>query len=67
MSEASLEPNSSPHWYAVATRSRHEKVVAEQLWQKEVECFLPLHEVLSKITTTTRIDNDWRNWIELHA
>ena len=35
-------------WYAVATRSRHEKVVAEQLWQKEVECFLPLQEVLSK-------------------
>jgi transcription antitermination factor NusG len=36
------------HWYAIATRSRHEKMVAEQLWQKEVECFLPLREVLSK-------------------
>ena len=48
MSEESPKPNSSPHWYAVATRSRHEKVVAEQLWQKEVECFLPLHEVRSK-------------------
>jgi len=36
------------HWYAVSTRSRHEKVVAEQLWQKEIECFLPLREVLSK-------------------
>lgn len=35
-------------WYAVATRSRHEKVVAEQLWQKQIECFLPLREVLSK-------------------
>ncbi len=34
-------------WYAVATRSRHEKVVAEQLWQKQIECFLPLKEVLS--------------------
>ncbi len=34
-------------WYAVTTRSRHEKVVAEQLWQKEIECFLPLREVLS--------------------
>ena len=35
-------------WYAVTTRSRHEKVVAEQLWQKEIECFLPLREVLSR-------------------
>ena len=36
------------NWYAVTTRSRHEKVVAEQLWQKEIECFLPLRDVLSK-------------------
>jgi len=35
-------------WYAVTTRSRHEKVVAEQLWQKQIECFLPLREVISK-------------------
>ncbi len=39
---------SEVNWYAVTTRSRHEKVVAEQLWQKEIECFLPLHEVVSK-------------------
>ncbi len=39
---------SEVNWYAVTTRSRHEKVVAEQLWQKEIECFLPLHEVISK-------------------
>ena len=36
------------HWYAVTTRSRHEKVVAEQLWQKQIECFLPLRQVISK-------------------
>ena len=41
-------PSSETHWYAVTTRSRHEKVVAEQLWQKEIECFLPLCEVISK-------------------
>lgn len=35
-------------WYAVFTRSRHEKVVAEELWQRNIECFLPLREVLSK-------------------
>ena len=36
------------HWYAVTTRPRHEKVVAEQLWQKQIECFLPLRKVISK-------------------
>lgn len=48
MSPHSPKPTSQLHWYAVATRSRHEKAVAEQLWQKDVECFLPLQEVLSK-------------------
>ena len=48
MSANSPKPNSQLHWYAVTTRSRHEKAVAEQLWQKDVECFLPLQEVLSK-------------------
>ena len=44
-----MKPTSLPlQWYVIATRSRHEKMAAEQLWQKEVECFLPLHEVLSK-------------------
>lgn len=36
------------HWYAVYTKSRHEKVAAEELWQKSIECFLPLQERLSK-------------------
>lgn len=35
-------------WYAIQTRSRHEKVVAEQLWQKGIECFLPLYEKVSR-------------------
>lgn len=35
-------------WYAVYTKSRHEKVVAEELWQKEIEVFLPLRNVVSK-------------------
>ena len=41
-------------WYAVTTRSKHEKVVAEQMWQKEIECFLPLPEVLSHGRTGER-------------
>lgn len=35
-------------WYAVYTKARHEKVVAELLWRKEIESFLPLREVVSK-------------------
>jgi transcription antitermination factor NusG len=30
------------HWYAVRTRSRHEKMVSEQLAQQGIETFLPL-------------------------
>ena len=29
-------------WYAIRTRSRHEKVVAKELGQREIGCFLPL-------------------------
>lgn len=35
-------------WYAVYTRARHEKVVAEELWLRQIECFLPLQERLSR-------------------
>lgn len=35
-------------WYAVHTRSRHEKAVAEQLCLRQLECFVPLREVLSQ-------------------
>jgi transcription termination/antitermination protein NusG len=31
-----------PHWYAIRTRSRHEKMVAEQLEKQSIESFLPL-------------------------
>ena len=31
-----------PHWYAVRTRSRHEKIVSEQLEKQGIESFLPL-------------------------
>ena len=41
-------PPSQPEWYAIHTRSRHEKVVAEQLKQRDVDHFLPLYESLRK-------------------
>jgi transcription antitermination factor NusG len=31
-----------PQWYAIRTRSRHEKMVSEQLQQQGIETFLPL-------------------------
>jgi transcription antitermination factor NusG len=36
------------NWYAIYTRSRHEKVVAEELWRRDIEVFLPLRNVVSK-------------------
>jgi transcription elongation factor/antiterminator RfaH len=35
-------------WYAIYTRSRHEKVVAETLEKRTVEHFLPLYETVRK-------------------
>jgi len=35
-------------WYAVYTRSRHEKVAAEELWRRGLEVFLPFRTVQSK-------------------
>ncbi len=35
-------------WYAIYTRSRHEKVVEQELRRKEIETFLPLREILSQ-------------------
>jgi transcription termination/antitermination protein NusG len=32
----------TPQWYAIRTRSRHEKIVAEQLERQSIESFLPL-------------------------
>jgi len=36
------------HWYAVYTRSRHEKRVQQQLEENVPECFLPLYEVVRR-------------------
>jgi transcription antitermination factor NusG len=36
------ESPSQPNWYAIHTRSRHEKLVHSQLQAKGITCFLPL-------------------------
>jgi transcription antitermination factor NusG len=35
--------NHAAHWYAAYTTARHEKVVAQQLTERQVETFLPLY------------------------
>src|SRR3990172_9944587 len=35
-------------WYAIYTRSRHEKKVAGELAKKRIEVFLPLRKILSQ-------------------
>ena len=44
-------------WYAVYTRSRHEKVAHRALAEKGVESFLPLYDILSSW-------KDRRKWVQ---
>jgi transcription antitermination factor NusG len=39
---------SQPRWYAIRTRSRHEKMVHEQLQTQGIETFLPLVKRIHK-------------------
>jgi transcription antitermination factor NusG len=43
-----LEKNTEPHWYAIHTRSRHEKFVRDQFAAKEITHLLPLHHKRSQ-------------------
>ncbi|MFZ0640190.1 MAG: UpxY family transcription antiterminator [Candidatus Acidiferrales bacterium] len=43
MNETTLGNRIEPRWYAVFTRSRHEKSTAHLLQRKRVETFLPLY------------------------
>ena len=43
-----LKDNGDTNWYAIYTRSRYEKKVAEELVEKNITCFLPLREVMSR-------------------
>jgi len=45
------------HWHAVHTRSRHEKMAAQLLGERELEHFLPLVRVLSQWA-------DRKKWVE---
>jgi transcription antitermination factor NusG len=51
--EYSANPAQSLHWYAVHTRSRHEKAIAARLDSQSTEVFLPLH----------RARHTWKNGV----
>jgi transcriptional antiterminator NusG len=48
LQSAETDKLSVPHWYAAHVRSRHEKKVAEQLADREVNFFLPLYRTESR-------------------
>ena len=43
-----LGPQNDSHWYAIRTRSRHEKLVARQLEKMGIQAFLPLVTKISQ-------------------
>jgi transcription antitermination factor NusG len=43
-----IEPNGSPRWYALKTRSRHEKLVRDRLAAQGIEPLLPTVKKLSQ-------------------
>lgn len=47
LSKPSVE-HGLPYWYAIYTKPRHEKRVAEQLIQKSVETLLPVYECIRR-------------------
>jgi len=48
MADTSAAHQLEAKWYAIYTRSRHEKTVAVQLGQRSVDCFLPLYDTIRK-------------------
>jgi transcription antitermination factor NusG len=49
-----LDLGHHPRWYAIRTRSRHEKIVAEHLEKQGMESFLPLVKHTHKWTDRTK-------------
>ncbi len=48
--------DAAPQWYALQTRPRHEKRVAERLKSKALEAFLPVHRCRHKWNNGTLAD-----------
>jgi transcription antitermination factor NusG len=46
---------SEPRWFAVFTRSKSEKFVQRALTKKDIECYLPLQQLMRRYTRSTRL------------
>ena len=57
LDEVEKEVSSTAPWYALYTRSRHEKAVDERLHEKDIESFLPLYDIQSRW-------KDRRKWVQ---
>jgi transcription antitermination factor NusG len=56
-------------WFAVYTRSRHEKMVAKQCAQRRIECFLPLYRKVHHWIKQSRVTLElplFRNYVFVH-
>ena len=62
-------PEDAPRWFAVYTRSRHEKMVSKHCAQRHVECFLPLYRKVHHWTKQRRVILElplFRNYVFVH-
>ena len=53
MGKDALTYNLEPHWYALYTRSRHEKFIHSELDKRRIESFLPVRFVKRKWSDRT--------------
>lgn len=52
------DPLFIPHWYALYTRNRHEKVLDERLRMKGIETYLPLRRVSRRWSDRSKLIED---------
>jgi hypothetical protein len=62
VSPAEFDHMIHPAWYALYTRSRHEKKLLGELTDRSIDVFLPMREVLSRWK-----DRKKRIWLHLRA
>ncbi len=58
-----------PHWYALYTRSRHEKLVHRELQKKKIEAFLPVRKVMHHWSDRRQLIEDplFKGYLFVHA
>ncbi len=64
-----IEKRNTEKWFALYTRSRHEKVVASELEKKGIETFLPLRKIVRHWSDRTKIIEEplFKSYLFVHA